>query len=98
MSKAANAVLSVIKEEVQEQEKAVGIDMSASMERACREELLVADIVYENFYIDKHISDASGKVVTREHKKLIAEGVQISKRSRYLFLRHVGRLSVKQWA
>lgn len=97
-SKAAKAVLTVIPEEVREDVQAVAMDMSAAMEKACREKLPAADVVYDKFHIEKHLSDAMGKVRAREHKKLLAEGVPIFKRTRYLFLRRPERWSVKQRA
>jgi transposase len=97
-SKAAKAVLTVIPEEVREDVQAVAMDMSAAMEKACREKLPAADVVYDKFHIEKHLSDAMGKVRAREHKKLLAEGVPIFKRTRYLFLRRRERWSVKQRA
>lgn len=90
-SAAAKTTLAVIPEAVREDVQAVAMDMSAAMEKACREELPRADIVYDMFHIEKHLSDATGKVRAREHKKLLAEGIPIVKRSRYLFLRRPER-------
>lgn len=97
-SAAAKTTLAVIPEAVREDVQAVAMDMSAAMEKACREELPRADIVYDKFHIEKHLSDAMGKVRAREHKKLLAEGIPIFKRSRYLFLRRPERWSEKQRA
>ena len=95
-SAAAKAVLRVVPEDECPHVKAVAMDMSAAMEKACREELPNADIVYDKFHIEKHLSDTMGKVRAREHKKLLAEGIPIFKRTRYLFLRRRENWSTKQ--
>lgn len=97
-SESAKTVLTVIPEEVRQEVQAVAMDMSAAMEKACREELPAADIVYDKFHIEKHLSDAMGKVRAREHKRLMAEGIPIFKRTRFLFLRRKERWSEKQRA
>jgi len=95
-STAARSCLAVIPETERPDVKAVAMDMSAAMERACRDELPNADIVYDKFHIEKHLSDAMGKVRASEHKKLLAEGIPIFKRTRYLFLRRPENWSDKQ--
>ena len=95
-SEAAKAVLSVIPAEVREQVRAVAMDMSAAMEKACREMLPAADIVYDKFHIEQHLSNSMGSVRAKMHKQLMAEGVPIFKRTRYLFLKRPERWSEKQ--
>jgi len=97
-SEAARAVLEVIPQQERSLVQAVAMDMNAAMEKACREQVPHADIVYDKFHIEKHLSDAMGKVRSREHKKLQAEGIPIFKRTRYLFLRRPEQWSKAQRA
>ena len=97
-SAAATTVLAVIPVAVRDDVRAVAMDMSAAMEKACREELPGADFVHDKFHIEKHLSDAMGTVRAREHKKLLAGGIPIFTRSRYLFLRRPERWSGKRRA
>jgi transposase len=97
-STAAKITLAVIPEEARPQVRAVAMDMSAAMERACREELPNADIVYDKFHIEQHLSKAMGSVRASEHQMLVAQGILIFTRTRYLFLRRPERWSEKQQA
>lgn len=97
-STAAKTTLAVIPEEERPQVKAVAMDMSAAMEKACREELPNADIVYDKFHIEQHLSVAMGKVRASEHRILLAQGIPVFKRTRYLLLRRKERWSKKQRA
>jgi transposase len=97
-SDAATKVLEVIPKEKRGAVAAVAMDMSAAMEKACREQLPNADIVYDKFHIEKQLSEAMGKVRSREHKKLLADGVPIFKGTRYLFLRRREKWSKEQRA
>lgn len=97
-STAAKTTLAVIPEEARPQVRAVAMDMSAAMERACKEELPNADIVYDKFHIEQHLSKAMGTVRASEHRMLLAQGILIFKRTRYLFLRRPERWSDKQRA
>jgi transposase len=95
---AAETCLGVISKTERSQVRAVAMDMSAAMERACRDALPCADIVYDKFHIEKHLGEAMGKVRASEHKKLLAQGIPVFKRTRYLFLRRPERWSKKQRA
>lgn len=49
-------------------------------------------IAYDKFHIIKHLGDAVDKVRRQEHRFLIAEGIDILKGSKYLWLRGAERL------
>jgi transposase len=71
--------------------EAVAMDMSASYEAVCHELVPQADIVYDKFHVEKMLSESVDTVRRKAHKELLAQGVMVFKRTRYLWLKRPER-------
>lgn len=76
--------------------EAIAMDMSAAYEVVCRELVPQAEIVYDKFHVEKMLSESVDTVRRKAHKELLAQGVTIFKRTRYLWLKRPERWTTVQ--
>jgi len=66
--------------------KAVALDMWKAYANAVREQLPQADIVHDRFHISQHLNMAVDMVRKSENKKLVGQGDNRLKGSKFLWL------------
>lgn len=67
--------------------EAVAMDMWPAYENSARAALPHAVVVHDKFHVSKHLNEAVDKVRKAEHRKLMAEGDETLKGSKYEWLR-----------
>ena len=67
--------------------KAVAMDMWQAYENAARRMVPGAEIVHDKFHIAKHLNDGVNRVRTEEHRRLLREGDDRLKGTRWIWLR-----------
>ena len=67
--------------------EAVAMDMWPAYENSARAALPQAVVVHDKFHVSKHLNEAVDKVRRAEHRKLMAEGDETLKGSKYEWLR-----------
>lgn len=85
-------LLETLSEEQRAPVEAVAADMSASYAGAVAKVLPKAALVHDRFHVSKLLGEAVDKVRRGENKKLLAQGDQRLKGTRYLWLWHPGEL------
>ena len=65
---------------------AVAIDMSAPFEKAIRERLPNADVVFDKFHIQQHLGEAVDQTRRQEHARLLKEKDRRLSNTKYLWL------------
>jgi len=95
-AEAASIVCASIPEPERGKVRAVAMDMTAAFEKACTEAFPNAEIVYDIFHVEQMLSNAMDSVRRTEHKALMARGITIFKKTRYLWLKRPERWSDKQ--
>ena len=68
------------------QVKAAAMDMSAGFANATRQKVPEADIVHDRFHVSKHLNEAVDKVRREENQRLVAQGDQSLKNTKFLWL------------
>lgn len=77
--------------------KAVAMDMWQAFENATRRMAPGAEIVHDKFHIAKHLNDGVNRVRAEEHRRLLREGDDRLKGTRWLWLRAEDNLSDAQY-
>jgi len=72
--------------------KAVAMDMWDPYIAATQEYLPGADIVFDRFHVTRQVTEAVDKVRKEEHKKLLEEGDETLKKTKYLWLANEERI------
>lgn len=72
---------------------AVAIDMSAPFEKAIRELLPNADVVFDKFHIQQHLGEAVDQTRRQEHARLLKEKDRRLSNTKYLWLQGTEHLS-----
>jgi len=85
-TEAAQALWDCLPEVQRGQVKAAAMDMSAGYAKATRQKAPAADIVHDRFHVSKHLNEAVDKVRREEHHKLVAQGDQSLKNTKFLWL------------
>jgi transposase len=93
---AAKTVCASIPQEEREKVQAVAMDMTAAFERVCREMFPKSETVYDKFHIEQLLTKAMDTVRRKEHKLLLAQGITIFTKTRYIWLKRPERWSEKQ--
>lgn len=86
--KAAQQSLECLNEEQKLKVEAVTMDMWPAYQKAVSQELPQACIVHDKFHIMKYLNEAVDAVRKQEHRKLMAEGDERLKGSKYHWLRN----------
>jgi transposase len=76
--------------------KAVSMDMSAAYESAARRELPQAAIVYDRFHVSKLRNEAVDQTRRTENRRLLAQGDERLKGTRYLWLQAPENMSAER--
>ena len=84
----ADGVWDSLTQEQCEGVQAIAMDMWTAFENSAGEALPNAKIVHDQFHVSKHLNEAVDKVRKAEHRKLIAEGDDTLKGSKYDWLRN----------
>jgi len=84
----AKELLDTLSEEQQVGVKAVAMDMWAAFENAVNAKLPNADIVHDKFHISSYLNKAVDDVRKEEHRRLMKEGDDTLKNSKYQWLRN----------
>lgn len=77
--------------------KAVAMDMWQAFENAARRMVPGAEIVHDKFHIAKHLNDGVNRVRTEEHRRLLREGDDRLKGTRWFWLRAEDNLTDSQY-
>ena len=77
--------------------KAVAMDMWQAFENAARRMVPGAEIVHDKFHIAKHLNDGVNRVRTEEHRRLLREGDDRLKGTRWFWLRAEENLTDAQY-
>jgi len=77
--------------------KAVAMDMWQAFENAARRMVPGAEIVHDKFHIAKHLNEGVNRVRTEEHRRLLREGDERLKGTRWLWLRAEENLTDGQY-
>lgn len=77
--------------------KAVAMDMWQAFENAARRMVPGAEIVHDKFHIAKHLNDGVNRVRTEEHRRLLREGDDRLKGTRWFWLRAEDNLTDAQY-
>lgn len=83
---AAIALWEKIPESVRAKIEAVAMDMWPAFEKAARRMVPGVEIVHDKFHIAKHLNDALNRVRTEEHRRLLKEGDNRLKGTRWFWL------------
>lgn len=83
----ADAAWASLTEEQRQAVEAVTMDMWPAYENSARTALPHAVVVHDKFHVSKHLNEAVDKVRKAEHRKLMAEGDETLKGSKYEWLR-----------
>jgi transposase len=94
---AAVGLLETLPEAVRHSVEAVAMDMSAAYAAACRQVLPQADVVHDRFHVSKLLGEAVDKVRRGEHQRLLAQGDETLKGTRYVWLFHPGELDPERF-
>jgi len=84
----AKELLDTLSEEQKLGIRAVAMDMWAAYENAVNEKLPNADIVHDKFHISSYLNKAVDDVRKEEHRRLMKEGDDTLKNSKYQWLRN----------
>lgn len=84
----AKELLDTLNDEQQAAVKAVAMDMWAAYENAVNAKLPNADIVHDKFHISAYLNKAVDDVRKEEHQRLMKEGDDTLKNSKYQWLRN----------
>ncbi len=84
----AEALLKTLSAEQRQGVKAAAMDMWAAYISATGQLLPNADVVHDRFHVSKLLNDAVDSVRRAEHKRLLAQGDDRLKGSKYKWLRH----------
>lgn len=71
----------------------VAMDMSAPFEKAVRDMLPCADVVFDKFHVEKHLNEAVDEVRKAEHARLLKDNDRRLAKSKYLWLAGMEHLS-----
>jgi len=82
----ARDLLETLSEEQKTGVKAVAMDMWAAYENAVKEQLPNADIVHDKFHISAYLNKAVDDVRKEEHRRLMSEGDDTLKNSKFQWL------------
>lgn len=93
---AARAVYSAIPEQARGGVRAVAMDMTAAYETVTREMFPKAEVVYDKFHVEQMLNKAVDHVRRKEHKSLLAQGIDIFRHTRYVWLKRPERWTEKQ--
>lgn len=88
-TEAAVALLESIPEEHRPGIEALAVDMWEAFLKASRQVLPHADIVHDKYHVSAHLNDAVDKVRKEEHKRLMADGDETLKGTKYDWLRTI---------
>ena len=77
--------------------KAIAMDMWQAFENAARRVVPGAEIVHDKFHIAKHLNDGVNRVRTEEHRRLLREGDDRLKGTRWFWLRAEDNLTDAQY-
>ena len=77
--------------------KAIAMDMWQAFENAARRVVPGAEIVHDKFHIAKHLNDGVSRVRTEEHRRLMREGDDRLKGTRWFWLRAEDNLTDAQY-
>ena len=77
--------------------KAVAMDMWQAFENAARRMVPGAEIVHDKFHIAKHLNDGVNRVRVEEHRRLLREGDDRLKGTRWFWLRAEDSLTDAQY-
>jgi transposase len=77
--------------------KAVAMDMWQAFENAARRMVPGAEIVHDKFHIAKHLNEGVNRVRAEEHRRLLREGDDRLKGTRWLWLRAEDNLTDSQY-
>lgn len=91
-SEAAARLLRSLPEAQREKIEAAVMDMSAGYEAAVRQELPGAEVVYDRFHVSGILGKMVEEVRRKEHRRLMEQGDESLKNSRYLWLWHPDKL------
>jgi transposase len=84
----ADGVWESLTEQQREGVRAIAMDMWPAFENSAGEALPNAKIVHDKFHVSKHLNEAVDKVRKAEHRKLMAEGDDTLKGSKYEWMRN----------
>src|SRR6266849_3961901 len=93
---AAESVLETLSDEQRQEVKAVAADMLPAYAAAVAAKTPQADLVHDKFHVAKHLTEAVDKVRRAENKALAAEGDDLLKGTRFLWLYALANLSRQQ--
>jgi transposase len=82
----AQRLLCTLSQEQQEAIRAVAMDMSGSFAAAVKEQMPQADIVFDRFHVTQLLNQAVDEVRRAENKKLVSEGDESLKGTKYSWL------------
>jgi transposase len=85
-TKAAEALWDCLPTSQRSLVKAAAMDMSAGFAKATRQKAPAADIVHDRFHVSKHLNEAVDKVRRDENRRLVAQGDNSLKRTKFLWL------------
>jgi transposase len=77
--------------------KAIAMDMWQAFENAARRVVPGAEIVHDKFHIAKHLNDGVNRIRTEEHRRLLREGDDRLKGTRWFWLRAEDNLTNAQY-
>lgn len=83
----ADGVWESLTREQREGVKAIAMDMWPAFENSAVEALPNAKVVHDKFHISKHLNEAVDKVRKAEHRKLMAQGDETLKGTKYDWMR-----------
>lgn len=83
---AAVALWDTLPDEQLEQVQAASMDMGANFAAATKQAAPQAMIVHDRFHVSKHLNEAVDKVRRDEHRRLLAEGDESLKHTKFLWL------------
>jgi transposase len=95
-TEAADDLWQTIPEEQREGIKAVAMDMWEPFMKSAKKNAASADIVHDKFHIAKYLAKAVDDVRKKESRELAAEGNEILKGSKYLWLTNPGNWTPDQ--
>ncbi len=94
-SAVVDMLLSNLTENQRKEVKSISMDMWTAFMNAAKKTLPKADIVHDHFHITQYLTKAVDSTRKQENKRLLKEGIDALKGSKYLFLRNFCNLKEK---
>ena len=93
----ADALWDSLSEEARGKVEAVALDMWPAFINSTAKKVPEADIVHDRYHISAHLNKAVDQVRRKENRELAAEGEEILKGTKYLWLFNVENITEKRW-